>query len=182
MLAVPGAGESGSVPVPRLRPHRPRSLPPPGSLAERAAPLVEEAAARSRTSLGERLRRLLRTSRTIVQVTLAATVAWLIATEVLGHPRPFFAPVSAMITLGITLGERPRRAVELTLGVALGIAVADLLVLALGTGTLQLALVVLLAMSAALLLGSGQLFATQAAVSAALVATLLINWLAPQSA
>jgi uncharacterized membrane protein YgaE (UPF0421/DUF939 family) len=58
------------------------------------------------------------------------------------------------------------------LGVTLGIAVADLLVIALGTGWWQLALVVALAMSAALLLGSGQMFAQQAAVSAALVATL----------
>jgi uncharacterized membrane protein YgaE (UPF0421/DUF939 family) len=162
--------------VPRLRPHRPRALPAPRALAERgrerAASLMEEAATRYRTSARERLRRLLRTSRTLVQVPLAAAVAWLIATELLGHQQPFFAPVAAMITLGITLGERPRRAAELALGVALGIAVADLLVLALGTGTLQLALVVFLAMSAALLLGSGQLFATQAAVSAALVATI----------
>jgi uncharacterized membrane protein YgaE (UPF0421/DUF939 family) len=56
--------------------------------------------------------------------------------------------------------------------VALGIAIADLLVIQIGTGTLQLALVVLLATSAAIFLGSGQMLATQAAVSAALVATL----------
>jgi uncharacterized membrane protein YgaE (UPF0421/DUF939 family) len=45
-------------------------------------------------------------------------------------------------------------------------------VLGLGTGWWQLALVVALSMSIALLLGSGQMFAQQAAVSAALVATL----------
>jgi len=45
-------------------------------------------------------------------------------------------------------------------------------VLQIGTGTLQLALVVALATSAAIFLGSGQMLATQAAVSAALVATL----------
>ena len=77
-----------------------------------------------------------------------------------------------MITLGLTQGERGRRAVEVVLGVTLGIAVADLLVIGLGTGWWQLALVVSLAMSIALLLGSGQMFAQQAAVSAALVATL----------
>jgi len=139
---------------------------------ERAAPFVEEAAERSRVSARARARRLLTTGRTIVQVTLAATVAWVIATELLDHARPFFAPVSAIVTLGVTLGERPRRAAELALGVALGIAVADLFIILLGSGTPQLALVVLLAMSAALLLGRGELFATQAAVSAALVATL----------
>jgi uncharacterized membrane protein YccC len=119
-----------------------------------------------------RAQRLRDAGRMILQATLAATIAWVLATEVVGHPRPFFAPVSAIITLGLAQGERGRRAVEVVLGVTLGIAVADLLVLELGTGWWQLALVVALAMSAALLLGSGQMFAQQAAVSAALVATL----------
>jgi len=156
--------------MPRLRFVRARPLA--ARAADRGGALIEEAAERSRTSARERGRRLLAAGRSIVQVAIAAPVAWLIATEVLGHPRPFFAPVAAIITLGITFGERGRRAAELAFGVALGIAVADLLVLWLGPGTLQLTLVVVLAMTAALLLGRGQLFATQAAVSAALVATL----------
>ena len=170
--------------MPRLRPHRSRSRRHPlagtsrelaergRDAAERAAPLLEQAARRSRTSVRARARRLAEAARSVVQVALAATVAWFIATEVLGHAQPFFAPVSAIVTLGITLGERGRRAIEPALGVALGIAVADLLIMVLGTGTAQLALVVLLAMTAALLLGRGQLFTTQAAVSAALVATI----------
>jgi uncharacterized membrane protein YgaE (UPF0421/DUF939 family) len=145
---------------------------PPRRLSERAQPLIEEAAERSRLSARTRAERLRTATRAIVQATLAATIAWLVATEIVGHPRPFFAPVSAMITLGLTQGERGRRAVEIVLGVTLGIAVADLLVIELGTGWWQLGLVVALAMSVALLLGSGQMFAQQAAVSAALVATL----------
>src|SRR5215217_8827646 len=127
---------------------------------------------RSRLSARARAERLRHAARAIVQATLAATTAWLVATEVVGHTRPFFAPVAAMITLGLTQGERGRRALEVMLGVTLGIAVADLLVLQLGSGWWQLAIVVALAMSIALLLGSGQMFAQQAAVSAALVATL----------
>jgi uncharacterized membrane protein YgaE (UPF0421/DUF939 family) len=142
------------------------------TLSERAQPLIEEAAERSRISARVRAQRLRNAARAILQATLAATIAWLVATEIVGHARPFFAPVSAMITLGLTQGQRGRRAVEIVLGVTLGIAVADLLVIELGTGWWQLALVVALAMSVALLLGSGQLFAQQAAVSAALVATL----------
>jgi uncharacterized membrane protein YgaE (UPF0421/DUF939 family) len=141
-------------------------------LSERAQPLIEEAAERSRLSARTRAERLRTAARAIVQSTLAATIAWLVATEVVGHQRPFFAPVSAMITLGLTQGQRGRRAAEIVLGVTLGIAVADLMVIVLGSGWWQLALVVALAMSAALLLGSGQMFAQQAAVSAALVATL----------
>jgi uncharacterized membrane protein YgaE (UPF0421/DUF939 family) len=145
---------------------------PPRTLSKRAQPLIEEAAERSRLSARTRAERLRTATRAILQATLAATIAWLVATEIVGHPRPFFAPVSAMITLGLTQGQRGRRAVEIVLGVTLGIAVADLLVLELGTGWWQLGLVVALAMSVALLLGSGQMFAQQAAVSAALVATL----------
>src|SRR4051812_9524849 len=118
-----------------------------------------------------RVERLRLAWRSIFQASVSAAIAWLLATELLGHPRPFFAPVAAIVTLGITVGQRGRRAAELALGVALGIAIADLLVLQIGTGTAQLALVVLLAMSAAIFLGSGQMLATQAAVSAALVAT-----------
>jgi uncharacterized membrane protein YgaE (UPF0421/DUF939 family) len=142
------------------------------TLSERAQPLIEEAAGRSLVSARMRAERLRNATRAILQATLAAAVAWLLATEIVGHAQPFFAPVSAMITLGLTQGQHWRRAAEVVLGVTLGIAVADLLVIALGTGWWQLALVVGLAMAVALLLGSGQLFAQQAAVSAALVATL----------
>jgi uncharacterized membrane protein YgaE (UPF0421/DUF939 family) len=145
---------------------------PSRRFSERAQPLIEEAAERSRASARTRAVRLRDAARAILQATLAATLAWLVATEIVGHPRPFFAPVAAIITLGLTQGERGRRAVEVVLGVTLGIAVADLLVIELGTGWWQLTLVVSLSMAVALLLGSGQMFAQQAAVSAALVATL----------
>jgi uncharacterized membrane protein YgaE (UPF0421/DUF939 family) len=141
-------------------------------LSDRAAPLLEEAAERSRVSMGTRVERLRLAWRSILQVSVSAAIAWLIATELLGHRTPFFAPVAAIITLGITVGRRGQRAAEVSLGVALGIGVADLLVLQIGTGTAQLAIVVLLATSVAIFLGSGQMLATQAAVSAALVATL----------
>jgi uncharacterized membrane protein YgaE (UPF0421/DUF939 family) len=145
---------------------------PSRRFSARAQPLIEEAAERSRLSAQMRAERLRGAARMIAQATLAAVIAWLLATEVVGHVRPFFAPVAAMITLGLTQGQRGRRALDVVLGVTLGIAISDLLVLQLGTGTWQLGLVVALSMSAALLLGSGQMFAQQAAVSAALVATL----------
>jgi uncharacterized membrane protein YgaE (UPF0421/DUF939 family) len=142
------------------------------SLSDRAAPLIEEAGERSRVSMRTRLERLRLSWRSIFQVAVAAGLAWLIATEVLGHRQPFFAPVSAIITLGLTVSQRGRRAAEVAFGVALGIGIADLLVNQIGTGPAQLALVVLLATSVAIFLGSSQMVASQAAVSAALVATL----------
>jgi uncharacterized membrane protein YgaE (UPF0421/DUF939 family) len=119
-----------------------------------------------------RFERLVYSWRSLLQTAAAATIAYLVATKLVGHTQPFFAPIAAIITLGVTVGQRRRRAVELALGVAVGIAVADGLVLLTGPGAGALALVVLLAMSTALFLGSGQIFATQAAVSAVLIAVL----------
>jgi uncharacterized membrane protein YgaE (UPF0421/DUF939 family) len=130
------------------------------------------AAARSRTSARTRGLRLVAAGRSILQIALAATLAWLLAIEVLGHPRPFFAPVAAIVTLGVAYGQRGRRAVELALGVATGILVADVIVLLLGPGTLTLGLVVILAVSIAVLLGSGPLLTNQAGISAVLVVTI----------
>jgi uncharacterized membrane protein YgaE (UPF0421/DUF939 family) len=108
----------------------------------------------------------------ILQVCVAAAAAWLVATQVFGHENPFFAPISVVLVLGLAIERRGKRAYEVALGVALGIAIADLIVLVTGTGAWQLALVVGLAMAAAVLSGGGVLLVNQAAVSAVLVATL----------
>ena len=144
----------------------------PSRIAERGGELLEGAAERSRTSMRTRVDRLRLAWRSLVQTAAAATGAYLIASELVGHAQPFFAPVAAIITLGITVGQRGRRAVELALGVAVGIAVADTLVWLIGPGVVTLAIVVFLAMGAAVLLGTGQIFANQAAVSAVLIAVL----------
>jgi uncharacterized membrane protein YgaE (UPF0421/DUF939 family) len=108
----------------------------------------------------------------IVQAALAAAVAWALAHDAIGHPRAFFAPIAALIALGVAASNRTRRVVELTLGVAVGIGVGDLLIYGIGSGAWQVGVVVVLAMAAAVLLGGGPLFVSQAASSAVLVATL----------
>jgi uncharacterized membrane protein YgaE (UPF0421/DUF939 family) len=108
----------------------------------------------------------------IIQTAVAATVAWFVAITVLGHQQPFFAAVAAVISLGTTIGQRTRRAIETVIGVALGIVIADLLLSAIGTGTMQMAIVIVLAMGTVVFLGGGVLLANQAAISAILVATL----------
>jgi uncharacterized membrane protein YgaE (UPF0421/DUF939 family) len=108
----------------------------------------------------------------ILQTAVAASLAWYSATLVLGHERPFFASIAAVISLGVAVGQEGRRAAELVFGVACGLSVADLLVLAIGSGPLQIGVVVALAMSAAMLLGGGTLLVTEAAVSGLLVVTL----------
>ena len=109
-----------------------------------------------RSRLGEELtRRLTRwrnTAVAIVQAALAAGLSWLVAVHIVDHRAPFFAPVAAVVCLGITLGQRLRRVIELIVGVGLGVGVGDLLMSAIGTGPWQIALVVALAMSVAVLL------------------------------
>lgn len=134
--------------------------------------LARQAAEVSRAGLRTRRERMVATARPILQTSVAAALAWLIATELVGHEQPFFAPISAVITLGLTVGERRRRAVELAIGVAVGIAIADLLVAGIGTGTWQVGVITGLAMLAATLVGGGALLASQAGASAVLVATL----------
>jgi len=98
-----------------------REVPAPGGgraraprrLARRAseripprAELMEQAAEASRAGIRTRRERILATARPILQASVAASLAWLFATEIVGHSAPFFAPISAVITLGLTVGQR----------------------------------------------------------------------------
>ncbi|AOS66005.1 putative membrane protein [Actinoalloteichus hymeniacidonis] len=117
--------------------------------------------------------RLLRSLVPVFQCSIAAGVAWFIAFHVVGHERPFFAPIAAVISLGVSFGERLRRMAELVIGVSVGILVGDLLIAVIGSGSWQVSLVVVLAMSLAILLNGGTVIAMQAGSSAVLIATLL---------
>jgi uncharacterized membrane protein YgaE (UPF0421/DUF939 family) len=127
---------------------------------------------RRRVEWAAGVQRLRDRGRSVALAAVAAGVAWFIATEVVGHTAPFIAPVAAITIIGLTVGSRLSRAVELTIGQALGILIADILVAVLGTGALVVALVSALAMTLALLFSRGTLVVQQAAVSAVLVATI----------
>jgi uncharacterized membrane protein YgaE (UPF0421/DUF939 family) len=108
----------------------------------------------------------------VLQTAAAAVAAWYIAVLLLPTERPAFAAIAAVICLGVTYGQRRRRAVELIGGVVLGISVASVLLFLIGTGPAQVALLVVLAMTAALLFRGGELLVNEAAVSAILLASL----------
>jgi uncharacterized membrane protein YgaE (UPF0421/DUF939 family) len=137
------------------------------------APHLELAVERGRTSMRQRLTRLRSKGWQVGQCAVAAGVAWYVATDVFDHQRAFFAPVAAVVSLGTSYGQRLRRVGEVTIGVAVGVAVGDMLTQWLGIGGWQVALIVSLAMTFALLLDQGAIFVTQAAVQAVVVATLL---------
>ena len=118
------------------------------------------------------LRRLPPDTWLVLQGTLAATAAWVIAKHVFDHPRPFFAPVAAVIALNTVLGERGRNAVHLLQGVILGIAVGEVTLLLLGSGSGQLALATFVAMAVAHAVGGTRIVIAQAAVGAILTVAL----------
>lgn len=103
----------------------------------------------------------------VVESTAAATVAWLLDTWLIGHPQPFFAPAAALIVLGQVRGQRLRRAVEVIVGVAGGVLVADVVAQALGPHTTwTIFTVILLTLSLAVAIGASTVSLVQAAVSA----------------
>lgn len=133
---------------------------------------AERMAGRLTAALGRSRQRVRRTSWAILQCGLAAAVAWELATRVLGHQRPFFAAVAAVVCLGATGEHRLRRVVELGVGVALGVLLGDLLVQVIGRGGWQIAFAVAIGMLAAQLIGGGSLVTAQASLQAIFVITL----------
>ncbi len=122
--------------------------------------------------LASRTGRLLVNGWAILQTAVAAGLAYFLAAVVLGNEQPFFAPVAAVVTLGLAFGERGRRALEVALGVVVGLGIADVIVRLIGVGATQIGIVVALAMAAAVLIGERRLLVNQAAISAILVVVL----------
>ncbi|MFY0405689.1 FUSC family protein [Solicola sp. PLA-1-18] len=110
---------------------------------------------------------------TILQLALASSVSWYIATLVFGHLQPFFAPIAAIITIIASVGQRRRTVIELILGVSLGILVGEIIISIIGRGGWQIGIVVALAVTAAIFLGLKGLARTQSATSAVLLAAVV---------
>jgi uncharacterized membrane protein YgaE (UPF0421/DUF939 family) len=108
----------------------------------------------------------------ILQTAVAAVGAWYLARLLVPNDLPVFASIAAVIALGATYGQRPERAIELIGGVVLGIGVADMLVRLIGSGPVQIGVMVVLALAVAVILGGGPVLVTEAAVSAILLVVL----------
>lgn len=108
----------------------------------------------------------------LVLAAVAAGLAYAVATLALGEVEAVFAPIAALITVGMGGGQRLRRALEIAAGVAVGLLAAYAFGLVVGAGPLQLALAVLVSMGVAAMVNGSTLLANQAAV-AAVVAIVL---------
>lgn len=108
----------------------------------------------------------------IVQIVAGVTAAYAIAHWGLGHAFPLFAVTVTINSLGLTRDARPRRVLESLLGILLGIALADVLALWLGTGLWQLVVVLFVVFLVGRALSPNPAFAVAAAVPSALVMLL----------
>ncbi len=138
-----------------------------------AADLPARVAARSRSEARIRTDRVSSRLAFIVQCGFGAAIAWWVGRDLFDHAMPFFAPVTAIITLGMSYGQRVRRAVEVMMGVALGVLIGDVFSHIFGSGVLQLLVVVMIAMMIASLVGAGLVLTIQAGVQAAIITTLV---------
>ena len=69
-----------------------------------------------------------------MQTSVAAGLAWYIAHDLLRHPQPFFAPIAAAVCLSTSNVLRAQRAMQMMIGVALGIGMGAVVQGLLGTG------------------------------------------------
>ncbi|BBZ39003.1 FUSC family protein [Mycobacterium conspicuum] len=113
----------------------------------------------------------------LAQTSVASGLAWYLAHDVLAHPQPFFAPIASAVCLSISNVLRAQRAVQMMIGVTLGIGIGTVVLALIGTGAAAIGIVVLIALSVAVVIGrgfigQGMMFANQTVVSSILVLAL----------
>ena len=122
--------------------------------------------------MDERLDQLRQSIPTLLLEGVVAAFAWFLARELLGAEGAFFAPIAAVLTLGLGVEQRMTRALAVAIGVAIGLTIAALIVDGIGSGPWQLGVVVILARGAAILADGSMVAINQATISAVLVVTL----------
>ena len=124
-------------------------------------------------SLQARVKRVRKRLLPIIQIGLAAGIAYYLAHDLAGHPRPFFAPISVVIIIGMSGGDRVSKSVDMALGCVLGVLVGDLIFYRLGDGGWQIAVIVAGSLLIASFFSSSVLVNNQAAIGAILIATIM---------
>ncbi|TDB83406.1 aromatic acid exporter family protein, partial [Micromonospora fluostatini] len=107
-----------------------------------------------------------------VQAGVAAALAWVVAADLLHNPQPVFAPAIAVSTIASSIGHRIRRTAYVIAGITVGVVVADLLVVLIGSGFLTIGLIVAVAIFLAGRLSGEGGFLAQVGGSAMVIAVL----------
>lgn len=109
----------------------------------------------------------------VLRLSLAPAISWWLSMQIFGHSQAFYAPIAAILTLTIGVGKRAAVLVEIILGAALGVLVAELLILLIGRGPWQLIVVVALAVVSASFLRMSGMALTQAVIGGVLLVAIV---------
>lgn len=108
----------------------------------------------------------------LTQQCLAAGLAWAIAARLADDHAPFFAPIAAVVAMNTTIGGRGRQALNLFLGVAVGIVAGAGALALLGTRQVALPLATFVALMVAAGVGAARVTIAQSAASAILTVSI----------
>lgn len=107
-----------------------------------------------------------------MQIVVAVVVSYSIAHYALGHETPLIAVTVTITALGIARDARPRRVLDIALGVTVGILTSELIVLVIGKGPWQLAVVLFATLVVTRAVSPNPAFAVAAAVQSMIVVLL----------
>jgi hypothetical protein len=142
-------------------------MPEPAPTAPLTAPV--KTGWRARFDVTPNIQRVRVSAIAIVQIVVAATVAWSFARYVLEHPIPTLAASVTVTSLGLVRDARPKRVLITVIGMLVGVLIADGFTMIAGTGWWQLALVLGSTLLVARFLSAYPPFAIMAAVQAIVV-------------
>lgn len=108
----------------------------------------------------------------MAQQSLAAGLAWAVAARLADDHAPFFAPIAAVVAMNTTIGGRGRQALNLFLGVAVGIVAGAGALALLGTRQVALPLATFVALMVAAGVGAARVTIAQSAASAILTVSI----------
>lgn len=129
---------------------------------------------RLRSTLGRRFARVRESLPAISQIVVAATAAYAFAHFVLGHPIPLLAATVTVSSLGLVRDARPWRVAETVMGMLVGILIAELVLVAAGSGWWQIAVAMTVTLLVARFLSPQPGFAL-AAVVQSLIALVIVT-------
>lgn len=115
----------------------------------------------------------------VVQSAAGASLAWVIAHDILGGPSPVFAPIAAWICLGFRQDRVPRKVAELGAGATVGVLVGEVFSRWMDLGWWQIMVVLVTAAMFGRFLDRGELFTIQTGVNGMVVVGM--SWYAAES-
>ncbi|KZE91662.1 FUSC family protein [Microbacterium sp. TNHR37B] len=130
---------------------------------------------RARVDVRPGLSRIRESGPGVLQIVVAAGAAYAFAHFLLGHAAPLLAVTVTISSLGLVGDARPRRVLETVIGMIVGILIAELILIAAGTGWWQLVATLAASLLVARFLSAQAGFAIAAAIQSAIVMVIPAN-------